>query len=184
MLKKITFFTLLFVLAFIASVTACEDPVPTVSPLPTPTPFQSPLEELGIVGGPMPVEEEKPKMDMDIIYQFLATLHEACTATQLYIILGAVALDWVGGCLRSWREGTFDWRRFNDFYKTMVMPLGLGYFCIYVVLAYVPGMDGFISKSAQNAALLGLLASLRKSLAENWGVVGIALFEAVKERLG
>ncbi len=178
-MRKNTFFAILFVLAFTAS--ACKSlPLPSESPL-TPTPLDSPLAP---VGGPMPVEEEKSPMDMDAIYRFLAILDEACRATQLYVILGAVALDWIGGVLRSWREGTFDWRRMNDFYRTMIMPLGLGYFCLYVVIAYIPGMSDFISAKAQDAACAMLLLSLQKSLRENWGVVGIALFEAVKERLG
>ena len=90
MTKKITFFTLVFVLAFIAS--ACEDPTPTVSPIATPTPFQSPLEELGIVGGPMPREEIQP---MDAIDQFWLIVIEAVQAKQLRVLLGLILLNLV-----------------------------------------------------------------------------------------
>ena len=164
-MRKNIFLVLVFVLVLL---TACELPTPTASPIVTPTPFQSPLAR---VEGPKPVEEETP---VDIS-RFLEILNEACQATQLYTILGLIAVDFVMGVAAAIRTGTFDWARLGEFYRTNVMPYGLGYFCLYVVFAYVPGLEGMVGEGLQWTAFGVLTANLLGSIGGNLGDLGIAL---------
>jgi hypothetical protein len=161
-MKKITFFTLAFVL--VSTVSACKSlPLPTESPL-TPTPFESPL---GRVERPMPPEEEQPLMD------FLDLLQEAAQATQLYTILGLIALDFVLGVSAAIRKNEFDWAKLGEFYRTNVMPYGLGYFCLYIVFAYVPGLEGMVGEGLQWTAFGVLTGNLLGSISSNLGELGI-----------
>jgi hypothetical protein len=168
-MHKKCFFALVFMLAFLVS---CDVPTPTASPIVTPTPFESPL---AVIEGPKPVEEEKSPMDMDAIYRFLAILDEAARATQLYTILGLIAVDFVMGVAAAIRNGEFDWSRLAEFYRTNVMPYGLGYFCLYVVFAYVPGLEGMLGEGLQWTAFGVLTANLLGSIAGNLSDLGIAL---------
>ena len=158
---KIRFFALVFVLASLAS--GCKS-LPLSDESPLPTPFDSPL----VPGGPMPVEEDRP-------VDFLDLLQEAAQATQLYTILGLIAVDFVMGVAAAIRKGEFDWARLGEFYRTNVMPYGLGYFCLYIVFAYVPGLEGMLGEGLQWTAFGVLTGNLLGSITSNLSELGVAL---------
>jgi hypothetical protein len=87
----------------------------------------------------MPPEEELPVES--IIEQFWLTVIEAVQAPQLRMLLGLIALNLVAAVTDAIVSKKFEWERLADFYRTQVLPFAWTYFCLYIVIAYIPELE-------------------------------------------
>jgi len=120
----------------------------------------------------------------DMLNVILGTLVAFVQDPRTVLIGVFIALDFGTGVMAALRTGTFDWRALATFYKTEVLPYGVGYALLYTLSGIVAAL--MQTSDPQLRPVLVLLAEIMQQLAQygGWLVIIFTLGNSILRNLG
>lgn len=163
-----------------------KTPTPTIQSTPTVMPTLTLDPKSATLNPVKPAElndhqtEETP---MDFLNFFEGLIRSA--GPQITTLLALLGADVVLGLAVAIKDGEFEWQLIADFYRTEIIPKGLGYIGVMIIVRFGalefvgPGLGDALGSGLETVSWLAIVVSLGGSILVKLGALGIKAVQRI-----